>query len=385
MRGGRGGGGGGRGGRGDASRPSRRDHLRKVCSAIRSSQWDDVCSAIDTDVCSDTVEGLLDASPTGWGVGEYRAMAQAASQVTDWEGALKVLRRMADEGKPVDAAAYGHCVAACAKANKPVEGQRLLEQLSAAGVAAEARPYNQVMSAYARQRKWSEAIALLRDMRGAGAPPTVISYNAALSACANAGRWTEATELLEAMEGGDGVGTPRPDVISYSTVVSACQKAASGTNGAAASQALDILRRMQAQSAAAAADGAGAEAAAGGASGGASASSSSAAEGKAGGGGGGGGAPSANVFTYTSAISALADAGEWQQALETYRTIPESIELNEAIVHARAAAPDFARPRAGAARGACTTRATASRARVRGRGRCRCTRPCARPTSARSG
>ena len=157
-------------GRGRGS--TRRAQLRRLCSAIRSNEWAD-----------GTVDGMLDASATGWGVGEYRAMAQAASQVNDAEGALRVLRRMEAAGKPADVTAYGYAVGACAKANRPEEGRALLEELAASATPAEARAYNQVMSAYARQRRWSEALSLLRGMREASARPTVVSYNAVLSAC----------------------------------------------------------------------------------------------------------------------------------------------------------------------------------------------------------
>ena len=62
-----------------------------MCSAVRSSDWAEV-------------NALLDESSTGWGLGEYRAMTQAASQVTDWEGALRLLERMEADGKPADPA-----------------------------------------------------------------------------------------------------------------------------------------------------------------------------------------------------------------------------------------------------------------------------------------
>ena len=253
-----------------ASANARRDQLRRVCSAIRANE---------------TVVVLLAESPTGWGVGEYRAMTQAASQVNDWEMALRLIRRMEAAGKSheADVAAYGYAVAACAKANQPDEGRMLLERLQRAGVAAEPRAYNQVMSAYARQRKWSDALALLGGMREAGVKPTVVSFNAALSACSAAGRWTEAIAQLEMMES-EVDETPRPDVISYSTVISACRKASTGTMGVSAAAALELLERMQQNSA-----------------------RNSVA------------VPMANVFTFTSAILALADAGKWEDALATYR------------------------------------------------------------------
>jgi len=260
-----------------------------VCSAIRSNE---------------TVDVLLAESPTGWGVGEYRAMAQAASQVNDWEMALRLIHRMEAAGKSheADVAAYGYAVAACANANQPDEGRMLLVRLQRAGAAAEPRAYNQVMSAYARQRKWSDALALLGGMREAGVKPTVVSFNAALSACSAAGRWTEAIALLEKMES-EVDETPRPDVISYSTVISACRKASTGTMGVSAAAALELLERMQQNNARNFVA-----------------------------------VPTANVFTFTSAILALADAGKWEDALATYRSMPPTVERNDAIINAAVSA-----------------------------------------------
>ena len=149
--------------------------------------------------------------------GEWRAMLQAASQVNDWQGSLKLLARLA---RPY-VEAYAYAITACGRANQPTRAHELLDALQAANLQPPTRAYNQVISAYARGGQWESALKLLDTT-----PPsmrTVVSYNAALSACSSArpARWSEALDLLSRMEA-DG---PTPDVVSYSTAAAACQHA----------------------------------------------------------------------------------------------------------------------------------------------------------------
>ena len=293
-------GGGGRGGGAEA----RRERLRTVCAAVRSGEWE-------------TVESMLDAAQTpgdtigSWSAGEWRAMLQASSQVNDWQGSLKLLARL---GRP-DAEAYAYAIAACGRSNQPREGQELLEVLASARIVPAAKSFNQVISAYARRGEWQPALRLLDatpvDIR------TVISYNAALSACSAArpARWSEALELLGRMEA-DGFA---PDVVSYSTAAAACQHAKQWE------PAVGILRRLNSSSLLPNAPG-------------------EAAPGERGGEGGGGVStasrkpPAPNVFTYTSAVVALAEAGKWEEAVSTYDSMPAELERNDAIVNAAVAA-----------------------------------------------
>lgn len=122
-------------------------------------------------------------------------------------------------------------------------------------------------------------------MPALGVAPSTISYNSALSALARAGRWEEAVELLASMTAEHAP----PDVISYTTTVAACQK------GGAATQALEVLRQMNESSTTAVAP---------------------------------------NAVTFTAAVTALADAGRWREALRTYDAMPPEVERSEAVLHA---------------------------------------------------
>ena len=224
-------------------------------------------------------------------------MLQAASQVGDWEGAVRLLRRMEEEaGRPNDVECYAYAIAACSKANKPQHACTLLERLNAADVTVPIRSYNQVISSWARQGKWKEALKQLN------ATPlslrTVVTYNAALNALSAGARWQEAMDLLGRMER-DG---PMPDIVSYSTTAAACQKAKKWQ------PALELLQRLETGANATANVTAGGEQKVA--------------------------LPAPNIFTYHSTVIALAEAGQWQEAIKTYYAMPETIEKNDAIVNA---------------------------------------------------
>ena len=287
----RGRGGRGRGrGRGRGGEPprasARRERLRGVCAAVRSRKWE-------------TVELTLEANWGEWSDGEWRAMLQAASQVTDWEGSLRLLARMDEAGRGCDVEAFRYAIAACSKANEPDAAAQLIDTLSRCGIVAPVRSHNQVISAWARCGKWEAAVKQLEstptDIR------TVVTYNAALSALSSGARWSEALDLLGRMER-DG---PAPDVVSYSTAAAACQKARRWE------PALGLLQRLNASSTDDSEHGSKTN------------------------------LPAPNVFTYTSAVVALAEAGKWRDAVRTFDAMPKHLERNEAIVNAAVSAASY--------------------------------------------
>ncbi len=87
----------------------RRAALRRVCEAVRARSRDDV-------------ETLL--PERNWSSGEWAAMVQAAGQVGDWACARRLIDRLEGSrakgarGGSAYAAAYGHAIAACARASK---------------------------------------------------------------------------------------------------------------------------------------------------------------------------------------------------------------------------------------------------------------------------
>ena len=286
---------------------------------------------------------------TRWSVNEYRASLQAASQVGDWRGARRLLTHMqAEGGHPPDAAAAAHAIGACHRAKRPKEVLELLQSLEEAGVTPELRSYNMGISASGRVGDWRTAIELLRSMGLNDVPPSVVSYNAALSALGRGGRWQQALELLEEMDRKRGVEADgarrrairprairprnsaaqfcraipaqfshRPSiastVISYSTTITACQK------GGASEEAVRLLEKMQAMQAEEAK-----QAAAG-----------TTAE------PGGRYKPppvAPNAYSYTAAMSALSDAGKWEDALKTFEQAPPEMQQSEALVNAAVSA-----------------------------------------------
>ncbi|KAL1529529.1 hypothetical protein AB1Y20_000474 [Prymnesium parvum] len=304
-----------------SGREARRRLLRAQCAAIRASEWKQA---------NETLRHLSEWSP-----GEYRAMLQAASQVSNWRGALQIIDHMEASGDgrpptaarrapPVDVAAFGHAIAACARAGEAEQGEQLLQRMRTRGAWPEVRSYNMVITCYAKKGRWRHGLRILDDMRAAaarasGPAPNVVSCNAALAGCSRARRWEEALALLDRMhkEG------PPPDVVSFSTAATACQRAeqwepalrllevVNDTDAAAATAALALAPPLVPV-----ADGAplGAELP----------------------------RPKSpplprvqpNAFTYTASVTALAGAGKWREALETYDRIPAAVERNEAMLNA---------------------------------------------------
>lgn len=308
--------------------------LRTQCAAIRAGEWRDVNETL--------------AKHKDWSVGEYRAMLQAASQVVHWQGALQIVDHMErskavassksrppkpprPQSRPLDAAALGHAIAACARAGRVAEATRVLERLQASGTWPEVRSYNMVITCHAKRGRWREALALLDGMfaeardPAAGPAPTVVSCNAALAACSRARRWEEALALLSRMQT-DG---PEPDVVSYSTAATACQRAeqwapalhllraVNETDAAAATAALAQAPPLTQTSGAAGLDPQGAQRADVATKLGASPPR-----------------VRANPFTYTAAVTALAGSGRWREALEAYDRIPQSVPINEVMLNA---------------------------------------------------
>lgn len=93
--------------------------LRTQCAAIRAGEWKYV---------NETLTRYSD-----WSVGEYRAMLQATSTVSNVRGALQIidhlerssraLSRNASQPRPLDIPAFAHAIAACARAGQPEQAR----------------------------------------------------------------------------------------------------------------------------------------------------------------------------------------------------------------------------------------------------------------------
>ena len=104
-------------------------------------------------------------------------MLQAASQMNDWEGSLKLLARLAR----VDVDAYVYAIAACGRANQPKQAQELLDRLSGAGLTPPGRAYNQVISSYARSGQWQAALLLAGDSHASSEMELSCSWSSSAS------------------------------------------------------------------------------------------------------------------------------------------------------------------------------------------------------------
>eukprot|EP00965_Chrysotila_dentata_P116371 3846812-Pleurochrysis_carterae.AAC.3 len=287
---------------GRARSSERRSKLAALCAAVRASDWGVVNSTL---------------AVSKWDVSEWRAIVQASSQVNDWRGALRLVEEMEAALKPAlnatpsapDSVAAHYAIAACTRAQRLAPALELLDRMRAGGVVPETRSFNMAITCAGRTRKWQLALRLLRSMRGAGVEPTTVSYNSALSALSAAGKWKIALELLDEMKGASNgkdaaasttssstaTASASPDVVTFSTVAAACRK------GGAWEHALDLLAEMRETEGAHIAP---------------------------------------NVFTFTTEISALSDAGASQAIVrEQMRPLARAAHSSCVLAAARRGRP----------------------------------------------
>ena len=83
---------------------------------------------------------------------EWRAILQAASQVNDWRGALRLLVVLKTRLGP-DSLAYGHAIAALTRSSELDKALELLRELRRAGLKPELRSYNMAITCAGRSGK----------------------------------------------------------------------------------------------------------------------------------------------------------------------------------------------------------------------------------------
>ncbi|KAG5192981.1 hypothetical protein JKP88DRAFT_346364 [Tribonema minus] len=189
-----------------------------------------------------------------------------AKPVARWREALALRAEMATVGLGADCPhALSAAMSACARAGRWKRALQLLRAAGSSGslqradgsangdgggaaAAAAARNaknpvlYGIAIAACAAERKADLAERLLREMRVAGLAPSLVHYNSYLKACP----YARARAVLAEMVAGPVDAVPQPDVISYNTVI-----AAAAQEGLL-SDALALLRELDAAAAAAA-------------------------------------------------------------------------------------------------------------------------------------
>ncbi|CAK9014811.1 unnamed protein product [Durusdinium trenchii] len=173
-----------------------------------------------------------------------------------WWKALETVERTRAFGMSCSAVTCGGLVSVCHRASAWTEALELLK-VSWSPVNAIAR--NAALSALGGVGAWRRALSGLWQMKA-----TEVSYNAVISACATAGEWLWAFQLLEHRSASSGLGASD---VGLNAALNACEKSTCWM------QALSLLSSYEA---------------------------------------------SADVISYSSCISSLEKALQWQKALELF-------------------------------------------------------------------
>lgn len=98
---------------------------------------------------------------------------------SDWEGALKLLGDMRNEGHQPDTVSYNLAVKACRKAGKGQEAHDLIEEMWLKNVETDAITYREAIGACQKGMEWELAQKLSDELRDWGPDPHWVNYHAA--------------------------------------------------------------------------------------------------------------------------------------------------------------------------------------------------------------
>jgi len=132
---------------------------------------------------------------------DYVCKARAASALHDWEGSLRIVKNMHEQGLPMDSAACNLALGACVAAGKIKEGILILDLMEQddsrnnKDVAA----YNALMKGLATNNDLDGALKLQARMQDRGVEPTQVTFGILLDACVNQGDLEKAGAVFQDM------------------------------------------------------------------------------------------------------------------------------------------------------------------------------------------
>ncbi|CAM9221077.1 unnamed protein product [Ectocarpus fasciculatus] len=284
----------------------------------------------------------------------FSAAVAACRDGGEWRQALALMEEMQAAGIKPDQIAYGTAVSACAMAGQWQKAVALLADMRRSKLRPDVVAYSSAIKACGGEGRWEEALGLLKEMQESGVRPNLITYTGAMEACGRAGRWNNALGLLaEVRDRG-----LRPDTFTLNAVMDALGRSGETEKALALLETMRPPRPRARPSSAtppgflpssappSAYDSGGVHSAATLSAGGVKSSNSigrlkngggGVSGGEGGRGGGGGGGPRADVFTWSAAMTACIEGGQWQKVagmLEEMRgdgVPPNVINYNLAI------------------------------------------------------
>ncbi|CAM9822017.1 unnamed protein product [Ectocarpus sp. 8 AP-2014] len=245
----------------------------------------------------------------------YGTAVSACAMAGQWEKAVALLADMRRSKLRPDVVAYSSAIKACGAEGRWEEALGLLKEMQECGVRPNLITYTGAMEACGRAGRWNNALGLLAEVRDRGLRPDTFTLNAVMDALGRSGETEKALALLDTMRpprprARPSPGTP-PGFLPSSDPPSSYETrrvhsaATLPTDGVESNDSFDGLK-----------NGGG---------------------GLSGGGGWGGGGPRADVFTWSAAMTACIEGGQWQKVagmLEEMRgdgVPPNAINYNQAI------------------------------------------------------
>ncbi len=147
----------------------------------------------------------------------YGALIHAARRAGQWEMALVLFDRMVDEGIQPNVIIYNTLVSVLGDAQKLELVEEYLKRMDEEGIPKDTYTFSAAITACERSMEWQKALNLFDSMADQDVKANVVTLNAVLNACVKGRKWRVAMEkLAQARE----MGIP-PDAISYSSVITA--------------------------------------------------------------------------------------------------------------------------------------------------------------------
>jgi pentatricopeptide repeat domain-containing protein 1 len=201
-----------------------------------------------------------------------------------WDKVGRIYNDMNRLGVNPDQFTYSSLLTACAAMGKCDQALEWFKEIETnCGMSPTVIHYTNLMSALQNSGRWEDSIKIYRQMETDGVSADVVAHNTAITACARGGDWEQAWAVFASMKRA-GVA---PTAVSYNSLISACEKCGQ------ADRALEIFTKMKAATIT---------------------SGSVVLDQQGGGGGKTTTAVQPTAVTYNTVISALAKAGQWEQA-----------------------------------------------------------------------
>lgn len=171
----------------------------------------------------------------------YNTVMSACGRAGEWRLTLEVMQAARERGLLPNQVTYNTAISACGKGGQADMALSLLEDMPRAGLTPDSCSFNSAISACATEGRWERVLSLLKRMKASSGKgrnavsPDVFSFSAAITACGRGRQWGIALGLMDVMKRW-GI---RPGRVAFNAAISACGECGQWE------RALGLLREMQ--------------------------------------------------------------------------------------------------------------------------------------------